>query len=242
MTVTTTNAADWKSADAAARVRKRHAGDLRLKFAGMAALGFAVLMLAILLVSLFSNGYQALRQTHATVEFVLSADHVDAADPQRGNYRAVVQDAVQRLFPEIDNPRDLREATAILSTGAQGALRSIALSDPSRIGSTIVLDVPLSDPYDQLAKGLVDRDAPENQRRVNDAQIALFDRLAEQGLVSLPINWALVTNADSRFPELAGLQGAIWGSFYALLVCFVLSFPTGIAAGIYLEEFAPKNR
>jgi phosphate transport system permease protein len=59
--------------------------------------------------------------------------------------------------------------------------------------------------------------------------------------VSLPFNWGLFTNADSRFPELAGLAGAIAGSFYALLVCFALSFPLGIGAAIYLEEFAPKN-
>ncbi|SEB02605.1 phosphate ABC transporter permease PstA [Rubrimonas cliftonensis] len=243
MTTTTTNAgADWKSPEAAARVRKRHAGDLRLKFAGMAALGFAVLMLAILLVSLFANGYQALRQTHASVTFELSAEHIDAADPQRGNYRAIVQDAVQGLFPGIDNPGELRSAVGILSNGAQNALRSIALNDPSLIGQEVTIDVPLSDPYDQLAKGLVDRDSPEDQRRLKDADIALFDTLQARDVVSLPINWALVTNADSRFPELAGLQGAIWGSFYALLVCFVLSFPTGIAAGIYLEEFAPKNR
>ena len=57
-----------------------------------------------------------------------------------------------------------------------------------------------------------------------------------------PFNWELFFNADSRFPERAGLAGAITGSFYALLVCFLLSFPIGIAAALYLEEFAPKNR
>jgi phosphate transport system permease protein len=60
--------------------------------------------------------------------------------------------------------------------------------------------------------------------------------------VSRPFNWGLFFNADSRFPELAGLAGAIVGSFYALLVCFLISFPIGIAAAVYLEEFAPKNR
>ena len=30
--------------------------------------------------------------------------------------------------------------------------------------------------------------------------------------------------------------------FWSLLVCFVISFPVGVAAAIYLEEFAPKNR
>src|SRR5690606_29284815 len=64
----------------------------------------------------------------------------------------------------------------------------------------------------------------------------------QRGLVSTPVNWGLLFNADSRFPELAGLAGALVGSFSALLVCFLVSFPVGIAAAIYLEEFAPKNR
>ncbi len=62
------------------------------------------------------------------------------------------------------------------------------------------------------------------------------------GLVTKPFNWGLLFNSNSRFPELAGLRGAIVGSFYALLVCFLVSFPLGIGAAIYLEEFAPQNR
>jgi phosphate transport system permease protein len=55
-------------------------------------------------------------------------------------------------------------------------------------------------------------------------------------------NTTLFTAADSRFPELAGLRGALVGSFYLLLICFLFSVPTGISAAVYLEEFAPKNR
>jgi phosphate transport system permease protein len=64
----------------------------------------------------------------------------------------------------------------------------------------------------------------------------------ERGVVSAPFNTGLFLNADSRFPELTGLRGAIVGSAYALLVCFLLSFPMGVAAAVFLEEFAPKNR
>ena len=233
---------DWTAPELKASIRRRHAGDQRLEAAGLAALGFAVAMLGLLLVSLISTGWQALTQTHVTVEFDISAEHVSADNIQRGNYRAIVQDAVQRLFPEIEDRAALREAAGILSNGAQNMLREAVFDDPTLIGRSLALTVPVSDPCDQLHKGLIDRDTPEERRRVNDAQIALFDRLAERGLVSQPVNWALITSADSRFPELAGLKGALWGSFYALLVCFLLSFPTGIAAGVYLEEFAPGNR
>ena len=47
-------------------------------------------------------------------------------------------------------------------------LRDAVIADPSVIGGTITLDVPASDPFDQLIKGLVDRDAPEDRRRLAD--------------------------------------------------------------------------
>ena len=78
--------------------------------------------------------------------------------------------------------------------------------------------------------------------RFSEAQIKAFDTLEAKGLVHTPFNWELFFNADSRFPERAGLAGAITGTFYMLIVCFSLSFPIGIAAAVYLEEFAPKNR
>jgi phosphate transport system permease protein len=116
------------------------------------------------------------------------------------------------------------------------------LADPSVIGGTLTLSVPVADPYDQLQKGVISRSTPEANRRLSDEQIAWFDRLVSEGVISTPFNWGLLFNADSRFPEIAGLAGAIVGSFYALLVCFLISFPLGVGAAAYLEEFAPKNR
>ena len=55
-------------------------------------------------------------------------------------------------------------------------------------------------------------------------------------------NQSLFTRGDSREPEQAGMLGAILGSFFTMLVTLGLSFPIGVAAAIYLEEFAPKNR
>jgi phosphate transport system permease protein len=104
------------------------------------------------------------------------------------------------------------------------------------------MQVPASDPFDQLEKGQISPATPEQFRRDTDRQIEIFNQMRLDGRVSTPFNWTLFTQADSRFPELAGLKGALWGSFYALLVCFVLSFPIGIATAVYLEEFAPKNR
>ena len=71
---------------------------------------------------------------------------------------------------------------------------------------------------------------------------AFFDRLVDEGYIHYRFNPGFLTGPDSRYPELAGIGGAIAGSFHALLVCLALSFPLGIAAALYLEEFSKDTR
>jgi phosphate transport system permease protein len=225
-----------------ARRRRRYAADRRLQFYGIAAISFALGLLGILVTTLVLSGYAAFTQTFVRLEFPIPADAVDPAAPAEGNYRSIVQDAIVALIPGEHSPREAREIGAILTSSTQFVVRDAVVDDPSAIGSSISVSVPVSDPYDQLYKGLIDRDTPEDRRRLSDQQIAWFDTLIEEGRVSRSFNTGLFLNPDSRFPEIAGLKGAIVGSFYALLVCFLISFPVGIAAALYLEEFAPKNR
>jgi phosphate transport system permease protein len=232
---------DWSTAEATARRRRRYAADRRLQFYGMGAILLAIGLLGILIVSLISTGYTAFVQTMVTIDFPISTENVDPEDPARGNYRAVVQAGLDELFPDVKAP-DRRALGQILTNNTQFMVRDAVVADPSVIGGTLELSVPASDPFDQLNKGTIPRDVPESERRVSDQQIEWFDQLEADGRVSTPFNWGLFFNADSRFPELAGLSGAIVGSFYALLVCFLISFPIGIAAAVYLEEFAPRNR
>ena len=233
---------DWSTPEAAARRRRRYAADRRLQGLGIGAIAIAVGLLGLLIVTLVLQGYQAFTQTMVTIDFPISTENVEADDPAGGNYRAVVRDGLKALFPEVSGQADDRLLAQILTNNTQYIVRDAVVRDPSVIGGTLVLAVPASDPFDQFNKGAIARDVPEEQRRVNDLQIGWFDTLVADGRVSRPFNWGLFFNADSRFPELAGLAGAIVGSFYALLVCFVISFPLGIAAAVYLEEFAPRNR
>lgn len=233
---------DFSSTRAQRNRRRRYAADLRLRIYGLAAIAIAIGVLAILLGTIFLGGRSAFTQTRVEVAFDISPDLVTPDNIQRGDFREVVANAIASLFPDIDDPRELRAAAAILTNNTHFFVRDAVLADPSLIGQTVTLVIPASDPFDQLNKGIIDRELPEGQRRVTDLQIALFDRLVEQGLVSRPFNWGLFFNTDSRFPELAGLRGAIVGTFYMLLVTFLISFPMGIAAAIYLEEFARKNR
>jgi phosphate transport system permease protein len=110
------------------------------------------------------------------------------------------------------------------------------------IGTGQRVPVPVSADVDMLAKGKIDRATVAAQRRLSDRQIDWIDELSGQGRLQTRWNAALFTNGDSREPELAGIRGALMGSFYMLIVTIALAFPLGVAAAVYLEEFAPKNR
>lgn len=215
-----------------------------LKWIGLSSVGFAFLMLGTLLGSLTLSGYSAFVQSHITLEVFVDPEKIRESRLPRGKFDDVLTQSLLAKLPDVDGSDRATEKKVeqILSNGAQFALRDMVVENPSLIGQSIRLTVPVSDPYDQLNKGGIDRNTPEDNRRLKDDQIAMFDSLKAAGMISTPLNWGLILNADSRFPELAGLRGALIGSAWALLVCFVIAFPIGIGAAIYLEEFAPKNR
>ncbi len=83
---------------------------------------------------------------------------------------------------------------------------------------------------------------PESNRRVKDREVAWLEELRAKGIVERSFNWRFFTSGDSREAELAGIRGALVGSALTLLVTLLICLPLGVAAAIYLEEFAPKNR
>ncbi len=227
-----------------ASIGRRHRKQFYVKALGLGAISFAFLMLSILVISLASTGYKAFTQTHITLDVFVDPEEITAEKLPRGGFDDVLTEALLVHLPEVDTSdrATRRKAEGILSKGAQFQLRDMVVADPGLIGQTIIMTVPLSDPYDQLNKDLIERDTDEANRRLKNDEISWFDTLNVEGLISTPLNTGLITNADSRFPELAGLRGALIGSAWALLVCFLISFPLGIGAAIYLEEFAPKNK
>ncbi|NQZ12544.1 MAG: phosphate ABC transporter permease PstA, partial [Algicola sp.] len=78
--------------------------------------------------------------------------------------------------------------------------------------------------------------------RLNQKQAVWLQTLNEQGLIESRFSTGFFTNSDSREPEQAGVRGALAGTMLTMLVTLVLSFPLGVAAALYLEEFAPRNR
>jgi len=234
-------AIDWQSTEMAARRKSRYAAESRLKAYGLAAIVFALGFLVFLIGSITFTGYRAFTQTMVSVEIDLSAASIDKSKLMDADWRGVVRDALRVYGGDITR-RDQKEYFGMFTDQAAYLVRDQVIADPSRLIGKHTYTIPMSDPADQLAKGQVNRDTPEDQRRISDKQIAWYDAMVTKGVVSTPFNWGLFFSPDSRFPELAGLAGAISGSFWMLLVTLVISLPMGIAAAIYLEEFAPKNR
>ncbi len=69
--------------------------------------------------------------------------------------------------------------------------------------------------------------------------VALFGQLLWQGMPKL--NWQFLTSFADPEANLAGIFAAWVGSFLVMLVTAAIAVPVGIAAGLYLEEYAPKN-
>ena len=90
--------------------------------------------------------------------------------------------------------------------------------------------------------GNIDVNLPEQSRRISDLQISSIETLQAQGLIKNKFNKTLFVSGDSRESEQAGILGALVGSALMLTITFLIAFPLGVSAAIYLEEFAPKNR
>ena len=101
---------------------------------------------------------------------------------------------------------------------------------------------PLSPEADDTGWMFVWHETPESERRVNDKTISWLRALESREVIEKRFNTLLFTSGDSREPEQAGIAGALAGSLLTLVVTLMLSFPIGVGAAIYLEEFAPKNR
>ncbi len=231
-----------------AGLKKRYAAERRFQFYGMAGISIAVIALLILFVSIGSKGYTAFVQTHVELEVFFDEQIIDPSGERktdelsRADYAGVVKATLRARFPEVKNRRDKRQLYGLISTGAAFDLREMVMTDPSIIGTTQRVELIASDDVDMLIKGHIHRDTEESARPIKDKQIAWIEQLEEAGAVSTPFNERLFSRGDSREPELAGIWGAIVGSFYTMLVTLTLSFPLGVAAAIYLEEFAHKSK
>ena len=239
-----------------ARTRRRNAAERRFRFYGAAALAISVLSLVLLLASVLGNGVGAFRQTFITLPVALDAAVLDKA----GNrdiaamkkvttigYARLLQKALSDVIAEkglsTEGLTD-KQIAGLLSQEAPATLRNMVLADPSLVGTTQVVTLLANGRVDGYFKGRVSMESAALDSKISPEQLRLADDLRAAELVSVSFNPAFLTGPDASDlrPESAGLGVAILGSAYMMIVVLVLAMPIGVAASIYLEEFAPKNR
>lgn len=221
---------------------KRYRKEQRFKMMGLGAIATSIAFLLILFGSIFSKGYTAFRQADIFLDITFDEQVLDVENLRTANYAKLVRASLLELFPEVKSRTDKRKLARIVSSGAPFELQKMVLADPSLIGTTRLVKLPADDEVDMLLKGHVSRDVDESERRISDKQIEWVDRLVEAGRIEMNFNTTFFQAGDSREPELSGIKGAVMGSMFTLMVTLLLSFPIGVAAAVYLEEFAPANK
>ena len=229
-------------------LKKRYAAERRFQWYGKIAIAIGLIFLLVLFGNVLSNGLSAFFQTRILVEVNLSPKNLgidtnpDRKALSKANYNGTVKASLRALFPKVKKRKAKRQLYKLLSSGASFQLRQQLMSQPELIGQRIKIWLSASDDVDMLIKGYTRRSQSAAIRHLSDQQIIWIDQLIAADTLSRQFNHDFFSNGDSREPELAGIWGAVMGSFYMLAVTLVLSFPIGIATAIYLEEFAPKNR
>jgi phosphate transport system permease protein len=230
-----------------ASLKKRYARERRFQWYGRLAVltGFAFLF--TLLIDIVAKGSPAFTEQYIQVTVTLDPEALavsDSTDPDelwKGDYYSIIKTSLRDMFPEVSGRKEKRQLYRLVSAGAEYDLRDQVVADPELVGQTIEVWLRAHSEASSYLKGQVTMATAEAERRVKDKQMAWLDTLQAQGRTRSDFNTTFFTNGDSREPELAGIRAALVGSFFTLLVTFLLAFPVGVSAAVYLEEFAPRN-
>ena len=229
------------------RLKKRHQAEKRFRFYGLASIFVALLFVAILVQNIFSKGSSAFKKTVITTEVFFDQELLEiqngasTEEIMEADFYDIMIENLIKAYPAKDRKEE-DQLLKLFSGDAEIEIKKAFLKNNNLIGKTITLDLTASDDIDQLHKGNYPRDLPEERRRISDFQLVIYDYFVENKKISKNFNNYFFNNGDSRDPELAGIGGALVGSFYSILICLLLAFPVAVLASIYLEEFAPKNR
>lgn len=220
------------------RLRRRRVSERLFRASGVAAIVFALSCLSFLFIDIARRGLGAFVAPEIRLEVEYDARAmgiVDLASEDElafADYRVPLREALRALFPDVVANEERAELYRLVSVSAELQLQRRLLDDPLLLGSSEKLWLKASShlkPY---------LSAPPS----DDVPARWVSELREQGALRTRFNKTFFTAGDSRNPESAGIRNAVIGSALSLLVCFLMVFPVGVAAAVYLEEFAPRNR
>jgi phosphate transport system permease protein len=238
-----------------ARTKRRNAAEKRFRMYGMAAVMIGLLSLVILLSSVLTSGLAAFNQTFVTIDVTLDASVLDKSGNRdledlkkvsTVGYGNLIQKSLLEALKRdgIDTAgMSAKDIFDVVSKEAPATLRNMVLANPDLVGQTISFKAFANGRVDGYFKGRVTMESAKLDSNISPEQLQLADKMRAAGLMSVSFNWDFFFGPDASDlrPEAAGLGIALIGSTYMMLIVLVLSVPIGVAASIYLEEFAPKN-
>jgi phosphate transport system permease protein len=227
-------------------LKRRSRAETRFRWYGRIAIILGLAAVCTLFVDIISKGHGAFKATYIQLEVHYDPDVIginslaDKSLLMQANWDALPKQALRNRFSDVSGRRDKRKLYKLVSNGAGFDLKDHLLANPDLLGQSEKRWILVDDDIDTYYKSWLDGEP--YAARLSAKQVQWIDQLHQQGQIRLQLNTNLLTRGDSREPEQAGIRGAVVGSLLTLLLTLMLSFPIGVAAAIYLEEFAAKNR
>ena len=227
---------------------KRHLAESRFKTYGILGIISATVFLIVILSTIFIEGKSAFKSTYIKLDVffdpsIIDPDGTRDIDEIRfANYRKVIKNSLKNYFPEVTGKEEMKSLTELISSSEEENLMHAVLKNNDLIGANKKVWLKASSKIDIIHKNPEMKDLSESNRLISDKELEWFDKLTRNGDIKFSLNKIFFLKADSTEPEQAGILGSILGSFFTLVITLILSFPIAVAAGVFLEELAPKNR
>ncbi len=226
-------------------LKHRYRKERRFRFYGIAAITVALLSLVILFADIIGKGYTGFIKTSITLEVPLDGEAMYLDDPtdkdqlSMADFQAPIILALQQHFPEAQSRKEVRELSRLVGSYASSQVRDLLKSQPELLGTTQTMEFLVHDTVSVYVKHA---DDPSYSIRLSEQQQRWVDELVAKGVIETGFNDVFFSRGDSREPTNAGILGAMVGSALTMIVTLAIAFPVGVAAAVYLEEFAPQNK
>ncbi len=227
-------------------LKRRNRAERNFQWFGKLGVALGLAAVVLLFVDIISKGSGAFRATYIQLEIEYDPEAIgilnvnDTEEFIFANWQNLAKKSLRDLFPEVAKRGERRKLNNLVSEGTGFDFRDQLTQNPSLWGTKETLWILADDDIDTYYKSWLDDDP--FSARLTSEQIKWIDQLHSKGLIALKFNTKFFERGDSREPEQAGIKGALIGSFFTLILTLLMSFPMGVTAAIYLEEFAPKNK
>ena len=227
---------------------KRQKSEKNFKLFGLIGIICAISFLIIILTSIIIEGKKAFISTYIKLDVFFDSKIIDPDNTKEdsviksANFNEIITKSILENFPEVTDRKEKIKLSSFISSSAEDELIKLIMLDKAVIDQKKELWLLASSTIDVIHKNPEMLNFPEDERLIDDKESKWFQWFLSEEKIKFSTNKNFFSNADSTEPEQAGIWGAFVGSFLTLFVTLILSFPIAVAAGVFLEELAPKNK